>query len=176
MDASRFSVLKVFACCMACACALGCAGKKVESGHEPVMEPAASQEAGSGDDSTGSAPAPAEEAPPSMGGAPPQPSAPAAAGPDLSDKKKSIGYISGQIKSCYNEELPENPTLEGEIKIGFDINENGKVENVTIVSSTMDNQDLEACVIELIGKIAFAPPEGGGTVHVVYPFKFATNP
>ena len=51
-----------------------------------------------------------------------------------------------------------------------------KVENVTIVSSTMDNQDLEACVIELIGKIAFAPPEGGGTVHVVYPFKFATNP
>ena len=72
-----------------------------------------------------------------------------------------------QIAECYEKALAVNPDLEGTVQTQFFITPNGNV-----ASSTASGVDpaVANCIGEVIKKIEFPKPQGGGGVQVNYPF------
>lgn len=79
-------------------------------------------------------------------------------------------YRSG-IRYVYNKELAANPDLNGEIVVAFVIRPDGMVESAQIRSSTVGWAPLEEAVLRKVAYWKF-PRATGGTVQVVFPFRF----
>ncbi len=78
--------------------------------------------------------------------------------------KKGILYL-------YNRELRSNPTLKGTVTVEFSINQDGKVIEANIVSSTMDYAVMENALAKRIRQWKF-PKLYDGVIEVTYPFVF----
>lgn len=79
-------------------------------------------------------------------------------------------YLAG-IKACYEYQLKRDPNLRGKITVRFTIGIDGKVTEATIVSSTLNDQQVKDCMKRRIMRWKFPKPEEG-TVTVSYPFIF----
>jgi TonB family protein len=79
-------------------------------------------------------------------------------------------YLAG-IKACYEYQLKRDPNLKGKITVRFTIGIDGNVEAVSILSSSLEDELVKACVKRRIQRWVFPKPEEG-TVTVVYPFIF----
>lgn len=77
-----------------------------------------------------------------------------------------------QIRFCYEWVLHREHDLEGKVAVSWVIGATGEVAEVLIVESTLDNREVERCMIEKIRRWRFPAPAGGGTVRVNYPFVF----
>ncbi len=74
-----------------------------------------------------------------------------------------------RMKECYTKALAVNPSLAGTVQTSFFITPNGSVASA---SGTGVDPDVASCVAEVIKKIEFPKPKGGGGVQVNYPFTF----
>jgi TonB family protein len=54
----------------------------------------------------------------------------------------------------------------------FVIGSSGRVSRAAVKESSLHNANVERCVLQVIKRIQFPEPAGGGTVEVTYPFKF----
>jgi TonB family protein len=81
-----------------------------------------------------------------------------------------------EFVNCYNREInAENPNLAGKVKVRWTIGASGRVSKAGVDSSTINNRNVEACVVGVIKRIKFPMPEGAGDVEVTYPFNFSHN-
>lgn len=71
------------------------------------------------------------------------------------------------IHDCYTKALATNPALEGTLQVQFFITPKGKVASST--ASGVD-PDVAKCVADVVKKLEFPEPFGGGGVQVNYPF------
>ncbi len=79
-----------------------------------------------------------------------------------------------QVQHCYSKELNSSkPLASGKVNTHFTIGSDGKVTKAEISSTTLKNEKVESCVLEVINRMVFTEPMGGGTVDVHYPFAFA---
>jgi TonB family protein len=86
--------------------------------------------------------------------------------------QRVIRRYLNQIRYCYQAVgLPNNPRLQGEIKVAFLIGPMGTVLRTEMVSSSLGNGPTEQCVLAQIRTWRF-PKTGGRTAYVVYPFRF----
>jgi TonB family protein len=83
---------------------------------------------------------------------------------------------SKRLKHVFENWLKRDPTLHGQLKIKFTILPTGEVDNVSIVSSTMNNQEFDETIARYIKRWVFPPVESGGPVEVVLPFNFEGLP
>jgi TonB family protein len=81
--------------------------------------------------------------------------------------------ISG-IKYCYEKELKNNPKLAGKVVVNFTIGETGEVTAYKVENSTINNAEVEQCILRMVRRWKFPPPSGG-TVNVSYPFIFTAQ-
>ena len=118
-------------------------------------------------------PAPAEPPPPAAPAEPPASSRePAAAGSiDIEEVQQVIRANMGRIKVCYREGLRENPDLRGEVKVLFTIGLDGRVVSMSIASSTLNNRNVENCILLRFSRMQFPRPQGG-PVTIKYPLIF----
>jgi hypothetical protein len=79
----------------------------------------------------------------------------------------------GPIRGCYLTGLRRQPTLNGKVVIKFVVAADGSVAKADLKSSTMNDEGVEACVVDLFRGMAFPAPAGGGIVIVAYPFVFS---
>lgn len=77
----------------------------------------------------------------------------------------------GGIRGCYNRTLLRSPGDEGEVAVRFVITTRGSVSEAKIISSTVDDPELEQCVLGRIAQWVF-PPEPGCETVVRYSFHF----
>jgi hypothetical protein len=78
-----------------------------------------------------------------------------------------------EFRLCYEREInAETPNLAGRIGTSFVIGSSGRVTQAGIESTTLKHAGVERCVINVIKRIDFPIPKGGGIVQVSYPFKF----
>jgi TonB family protein len=91
---------------------------------------------------------------------------------DRSDIDASVKRNLSKIRWCYEKELTKNSSLNGRIAINFIIDQDGSVPVAKINRSTMNNEIVEKCVVNIIKNIQFPAPRGGGIVIVNYPFVF----
>ena len=54
------------------------------------------------------------------------------------------------IQYCYERELKRNPTLKGKVVVRITVNPEGHVVNASIVSSTLNNERVERCILARI--------------------------
>lgn len=90
--------------------------------------------------------------------------------------RESIARVARQrraeLRACYERQLQRNRRLAGTIKVNFKINASGAVFLSRVVSSTMNNREVEACVERKIRHWHFPPPQKCAMVNVNYPFNF----
>ncbi|MEY4615385.1 MAG: hypothetical protein RJB66_345 [Pseudomonadota bacterium] len=85
---------------------------------------------------------------------------------------KYINSQKGKILFCYERQLSANPGLFGKVSVKFQITGNGRVEAQNITESTLSNQNVESCLLQLMANWQFPEPKGGVRVLVSYPFVF----
>lgn len=85
---------------------------------------------------------------------------------------KYIQSQKGKILFCYERQLSANPGLFGKVAVKFQIAPGGEVETYNIIESTLGNNSVESCLLQLISQWRFPKPEGGVRVLVSYPFVF----
>ncbi|MBC7185884.1 MAG: TonB family protein [Calditrichaeota bacterium] len=98
------------------------------------------------------------------------------AGRDPDQVSKVVNGHNDAIEYCYQKELKRNPTLKGKLVVRFTINPQGKVSSATIVSSTLNSPELEACILRRIQRWddfgAVDASLGDATFRQVYTFGF----
>ncbi len=77
-----------------------------------------------------------------------------------------------QIRYCYQRELTKQPALSGKAVVKFVIGADGMVSSAEIKETTMADPDVESCLCDVIRRMEFPEPRGGGIVIVSYPFIF----
>jgi TonB family protein len=77
------------------------------------------------------------------------------------------------LHHCYLRRLQITPALRGDLQITFTIKWDGKVEDVVVLHSTLDDKDMEKCVLGRLKMWKFnAINKDEGDVTVTYPFRF----
>jgi hypothetical protein len=108
------------------------------------------------------------------------PSVPAPGAIDKEYIRAQIRSLLPMVKECYDNALGANPSLSGKLLVKFtivgDASLGGLVGESTIdhESSTIKDPGFEECVTQTMYAAEFPAPEGGGEVHVSYPFIFGT--
>jgi TonB family protein len=87
-----------------------------------------------------------------------------------------VARHTAAIQSCYQSELRRNPNLQGKLVVRFVISPQGTVESVVIVSSSLNSDRVENCVINRIRRWddfgAIDPKKGKMTIRQVYTFGY----
>ena len=77
-----------------------------------------------------------------------------------------------RFKYCYESELAKNKNLHGKLMVAFVINGKGRVSSAKIKSTSMNNDNVENCIVKRVKFMRFPHPKGAAKVTVHYPFYF----
>ncbi|MBW2461891.1 MAG: AgmX/PglI C-terminal domain-containing protein [Deltaproteobacteria bacterium] len=92
--------------------------------------------------------------------------------------REAVRELQPLIAECYELAREEDDSLAGRLVLEFDIEGEAEVGGVIASSaigdeSTLRHPTLDECVRETIYTLELPAPEGGGMVHVRYPFTFS---
>ncbi len=80
------------------------------------------------------------------------------------------------IRYCYERELKRNPTLKGKLVVRITVGPDGRVKNASILSSTLNNDSVERCILTRIRLWRdfkpIDPSEGDVTFRQTYTFGY----
>ena len=82
---------------------------------------------------------------------------------------------TSRAKYCYEKALQSNPSLEGKVTTRFVIGPGGDVQSADVAESTMDNPEVERCLVRMVQALSFPPCSGGGVAEVTYPWIFKSG-
>lgn len=86
--------------------------------------------------------------------------------------KAVVGAFRDELKSCYERELQRDTSLKGKVLQRWKIGTRGEVVSSSIEKTTLENKSVEECLVNVVAKMQFPPPEGGVCV-IHYPFVFS---
>jgi TonB family protein len=101
---------------------------------------------------------------------PPAPGATVRGSLDKDVLRRVVREHMNDVKACYEQELPTNPSVGGRIVVQFTIAATGQVVASVLQESTMGNPRVESCVVQSVRRWEFPKPQGDGAVVVSYPF------
>ena len=93
------------------------------------------------------------------------------------DKQADIYLVLNQrdasARKCYQDVLNEKKTREfkGTVTILLSLNTNGTASAVKIMSSTLNNKDVETCLAQTIKEFEFPKVDRPGDIQYVYKFE-----
>ena len=87
--------------------------------------------------------------------------------------RRVIAARSNAFKYCYHKELQSDPKLAGEVVLSWKIDAKGRVDDVTIERTTLNNAKVEGCLTRLGKRLRFARPKAAAC-EVSYPFTFSS--
>lgn len=81
------------------------------------------------------------------------------------------GYV--QIRDCYNVFVDKKPAVtDGIVMIDWTIQADGEVKKAELVSSELNDEELENCMIKAIEGFTFPPPPSGKPKYVAHKYRF----
>jgi hypothetical protein len=93
------------------------------------------------------------------------------------DKQADIILVLQQrdasARRCYQDELNEKKTREfkGTVKILLSLNTNGTAKAVKIMGGTLNNKDVEACLVQTVKEFEFPKLDRAGDIQYDYKFE-----
>lgn len=76
----------------------------------------------------------------------------------------------GEITYCYEKSLQSKPNIRGRIHYAWKIGPSGRVSQVAVEDSSVNESSVESCIAGKIRGWKFPKPAGNSTVSVNYPF------
>jgi|GEM_PF-6529845 len=98
------------------------------------------------------------------------------AGLKRSDVEPVVQSYFSKIRYCYEKELQKKPQLQGKIVIHFIINPQGHAEQSLIQESSVQDDRVHQCLIQLFNQMVFEKPLKQSNVDVLFPFVFTQTP
>ena len=92
--------------------------------------------------------------------------------------QKVVRLHENEIRHCYELALQKDKTLQGMVKTKFTILDNGAVEKAWIEESTLNNPEVEQCIVDKIDNWEFYGVNSYNTktkTIVEYPYIFVSN-
>ncbi len=121
--------------------------------------------------------------PPASDGGMPTPGAPDGGPPSSGLDKDTLRTVIHQerlrFRFCYESLLPRFPNLQGKVIVQFAIAPGGIVTDPQVKESTVDNAELERCLLDQVARLRFpdgAPGSAPTRTLVTYPFLFQHAP
>ncbi len=93
------------------------------------------------------------------------------------DKQAEVQLVLQQrdasARRCYQDVLNEKHTrdFKGTVTIMLSLNTNGTARDVRIMSSTLNNKDVETCLVQTIKEFEFPKVDRPGDIQYVYKFE-----
>lgn len=84
--------------------------------------------------------------------------------------ERVIKRHENEILFCYKTELNKDPNLFGKVAVNFTIDAAGGIADAQIAQTTMNNNNVEQCMLSRVRRWKFPEPKGGGVVVVTYPW------
>lgn len=79
----------------------------------------------------------------------------------------------GLLALCYREGVRREPTLQGRVVARLMVGRDGGVSTASLQSSTLGDEQVEACVVGRLRAMRFRAPTGGGMGIVSQPLVFS---
>lgn len=89
--------------------------------------------------------------------------------------QRTVDPAKPEIKGCYEVALNKDPDLAGRVVAYWVIAPDGTVSFASAKSWGVEGTGVEGCVLEIIRRLRFPQPLGGGKVDVTYPFVFSNS-
>lgn len=89
--------------------------------------------------------------------------------------QKIIKQQIPSIELCYQKALEKKPNIQGGITLQMVIDSSGRVAMVSLVSSKLNDKNLEQCIIQKIKGITFPTPESTEKVNATVSFNLKTS-
>ena len=86
--------------------------------------------------------------------------------------QRIVRLNDGRYRSCYENGLRDNPSLQGRVTVKFMIDRSGAVAVAAEGGSDIPDERVRRCVVSAFYSLSFPQPENG-TVTVVYPIVFS---
>jgi len=94
-------------------------------------------------------------------------------GRDIQAVNSVVAQNLRMIINCYENGLKRNPDLQGRVEVEFVVRTNGRVTDVSIVSSTLRDSRVERCIVRNVRRWRFSPVDKSvGDQVYRYPFIF----
>lgn len=90
------------------------------------------------------------------------------------DVRRVIDRHERDTWRCYRQRRVTNPELSGVVHVTWNISTAGLVTIARIQQSSVDDEELERCLLHVVRSMRFPRPEGG-SVNVTYPFAFGPS-
>lgn len=88
--------------------------------------------------------------------------------------ERAIATGRFQLQLCFELALRRNQTAKGNMEWQWQIDSRGKINSLSLLSSTLKDEELIHCVKSRIAGWKFPKPKGG-SVEIRYPFEFERN-
>ncbi len=85
--------------------------------------------------------------------------------------RKPIAEGQGEIDECYTDNIDDDEKTRGTVAVDFAIGIDGRVIGAYMVSSTVENGELEKCIVNAVRKWSFPAPLGEGAAISSHTFK-----
>ncbi len=79
------------------------------------------------------------------------------------------------IELCYQKALEKKSTIQGEVTLQLMIDSKGHITKVSLVSSRLNDKNLEQCMIQKIKELTFPVPQATGTVTATVSLRLRTT-
>jgi TonB family protein len=76
-----------------------------------------------------------------------------------------------QLQKCWLSRLKDNPELKGQLVVQFEITRRGKVRDLRVADTSMNDEVLNRCVLSVFERIPFQPYKGQ-EISLSYPINF----
>ncbi len=86
--------------------------------------------------------------------------------------RRIVRRHTNEIRHCYAVTLLGNAEAKGRASISFTIDVEGNVRDARVEKTTLKDEALRQCIVEVASGWRFPKPSGGGEVQVSYPFTF----
>lgn len=88
----------------------------------------------------------------------------------LGDVERVLQQSNPLLTGCYEPASPGQEELAGRVTVRFTIKRNGAVRSAEVADSTIQNPQIEQCLVGQVRTLRFPSPVGSSTVIVSYPF------
>jgi hypothetical protein len=78
------------------------------------------------------------------------------------------------VRFCYERELQNDSELSGRVTANWTIGLDGSVVNASITENSMNNRNVESCMVAEIRRMRFDQPDGGQCI-ISFPFTFRSE-
>jgi Ca-activated chloride channel family protein len=89
--------------------------------------------------------------------------------------QKVLKQQLSSIELCYQKALEKNPNIQGGMIFQLVIDSKGHVTNVSLVSSKLNDKNLEQCIIQKVKGLNFPPAEGTDKATATVSFNLKTS-